>query len=295
MAIRYYAWSSIPETPGATHNRFVFCDTWAERPVTGLRVGDILYAADVGKLRTASDTTTWITPDPNSTTDTLWAAMAGTSGTPSGTNKFVTDADTRLSGGTIPAGLICLWSGLLANVPSGWALCDGTSGTPDLRDKFIKGWAAGVDPGGTGGAATHSHGVGTYAVSAHSGAAVGDHASHTHTYTEIVNHTHPVTDPGHVHAQRRNNVTTGGNTGWTAAFDTSSSSPVNDSNTGTASNTTGITTGNPVGGVASGTTAGPGATLTHSVTQPDAHTLSGSSASVNHEPTYFKLAYIMKT
>jgi len=57
----------------------------------------------------------------------------------------------------IPSGLIVMWSGTLASIPSGWNLCDGTNGTPDLRDKFIYGWTDGVDPGGTGGATTHSH------------------------------------------------------------------------------------------------------------------------------------------
>lgn len=40
---------------------------------------------------------------------------------------------------TIPSGIISLWYGTIASIPSGWALCDGTNGTPDLRDKFIVG------------------------------------------------------------------------------------------------------------------------------------------------------------
>jgi|SRR6266850_1937841 len=59
--------------------------------------------------------------------------------------------------GVIPAGLICMWSGVLASIPTGWALCDGGGGRPDLRSKFVKGAAAAVDPGVTGGAATHTH------------------------------------------------------------------------------------------------------------------------------------------
>lgn len=62
-----------------------------------------------------------------------------------------------VAGGSIPAGIIVMWAGLLASIPSGWALCDGTQGTPDLRSTFIKGAAAGVNPGATGGAATHTH------------------------------------------------------------------------------------------------------------------------------------------
>lgn len=226
-------------------------------------------------------------------------------------------AETRLAAlesasSGVPTGCIVMWSGTLASVPSGWALCDGQNGTPDLRDRFIKGWAAGVDPGGTGGSATHTpagtvsqptftgsalgthtHGTGTYAASAHSGTAVADHASHTHTYTEV---------PNHVHLLTAFPTATGGSSGFTV--DTSmSGTPANNS----------LNTANPTGGVATGTTAGPGATLTHSVTQPSAHTLSGSSEAVsagtpagsistptftgtsaNTEPAYFKLAFIIK-
>jgi len=36
-------------------------------------------------------------------------------------------------------GMIMMWSGTIATIPSGWLLCDGTNSTPDLRDKFIIG------------------------------------------------------------------------------------------------------------------------------------------------------------
>lgn len=39
----------------------------------------------------------------------------------------------------IPTGVIMMWSGSIATVPSGWGLCDGTGGKPDLRDRFIVG------------------------------------------------------------------------------------------------------------------------------------------------------------
>lgn len=141
---------------------------------------------------------------------------------------------------------------------------------------------------------THSHGTGTFAASAHSGAAVADHASHTHSVTSNVavgdhaSHTHAYTDvPNHVHVQTVNSSATGGLSGYTA--DTST-------NTAVAS---GYSTQNPTGGVATGTTqgpnaalshsvtnnavtsAGPSATLAHSVTQPSNHTLSGSSEAVS--------------
>ena len=39
----------------------------------------------------------------------------------------------------IPTGVIMMWSGTIATIPSGFALCDGSNNTPDLRDKFIVG------------------------------------------------------------------------------------------------------------------------------------------------------------
>ena len=39
----------------------------------------------------------------------------------------------------IPTGVIMMWSGTIATIPSGFALCDGNNNTPDLRDKFIVG------------------------------------------------------------------------------------------------------------------------------------------------------------
>jgi hypothetical protein len=73
----------------------------------------------------------------------------------------------------VPSGGIIMWSGVIADIPSGWLLCDGTSGTPDLRDKFLVG--AG----------------GSYVVGGQGGSADAVVVSHTHTAT--------VTDPGHSH------------------------------------------------------------------------------------------------
>lgn len=54
-------------------------------------------------------------------------------------------------------GLIAIWSGEIADIPSGWHLCDGTDGTPDLRDRFVIGAGLTYDPGDTGGSTTHTH------------------------------------------------------------------------------------------------------------------------------------------
>lgn len=52
---------------------------------------------------------------------------------------------------TIPANVGFIWPGTHASIPAGW------SRETTLDARYPKGTAAGVDPGGTGGALTHSH------------------------------------------------------------------------------------------------------------------------------------------
>jgi hypothetical protein len=107
--------------------------------------------------------------------------------------------------------------------------------------------------------AEETGGAKTKAISAHSGTAVANHASHTHTYTQV---------PNHLHTLATGTGSTGSFSQVVGTVDTSSGG-----NGGTPTQTAlGTLSGNPVGGVATGTTAGPDATLTHSVTQPDSHT-----------------------
>lgn len=86
----------------------------------------------------------------------------------------------------IPSGVITMWSGSIASIPSGWFLCDGTNGTPNLRDRFVVGAGS------------------TYAVAATGGSADAIVVSHTHTATSSV------TDPGHFHGSQYDNRTPSG-------------------------------------------------------------------------------------
>lgn len=52
----------------------------------------------------------------------------------------------------VPAGVIVMWSGSIASIPSGWFLCDGANGTPDLRSRFIVGAGSTYAVNDTGGA-----------------------------------------------------------------------------------------------------------------------------------------------
>jgi hypothetical protein len=130
--------------------------------------------------------------------------LSAGSGTPTWGNAFV-------------AGMIMMWSGTIATIPSGWLLCDGTSSTPDLRNRFIIG--AFSDDSGT--AKTTVTGTSTQTGGSKDAIVV----SHTHTATSTV------TDPGHFHTAA---VATGG-----AASGPNEDRLAASSNTGTA--TTGIT------------------------------------------------------
>lgn len=88
-----------------------------------------------------------------------------------------------------PTGGIIMWSGTIANIPSGWYLCDGTNSTPDLTDRFIVGSTTDSgsthDIGDTGGANSttlttsqlpaHTHGAGTLATDSA--------GAHSHNFT----------------------------------------------------------------------------------------------------------------
>ena len=82
----------------------------------------------------------------------------------------------------VPKGAIMLWSGDIADIPSGWALCDGTLDTPDLRNKFVMSVQSAEDPGTTGGSSSYTLSVNQLPSHSHSGT-VDSGGSHIHTGT----------------------------------------------------------------------------------------------------------------
>jgi hypothetical protein len=93
-------------------------------------------------------------------------------------------------------------------------------------------------------------GDGRFLLSADTAGVTGGSSTHTHAaHTGVINHTHPVTDPGHAHVENSNNATTGPLRGWGAADTSTNTSTATGYSTDSA--TTGITTANPAGGVAS--------------------------------------------
>lgn len=192
-------------------------------------------------------------------------------GTPSApTAAFGTNttqlATTAFVQASIPSGVIVMWSGSIASIPSGWLLCNGSSGTPDLRDRFIVGAGS------------------SYAVAATGGTAEAIVVSHTHTASSsstfsgsaLGTHTHTATDLGHTHTD----TGTAGVFGTTSGPD-SVQNYQNTHNTGTGYANISVaaaSAGTPSGSVSTSTTI----------------SSTGSSGTNANLPPYYALAYIMK-
>jgi hypothetical protein len=136
-------------------------------------------------------------------TPTAPTAAVGTNTTQLATTAFVQAA--------IPSGIITMWSGSTASVPSGWFLCDGNNGTPDLRDRFVVGAGS------------------SYAVAATGGSKDAIVVSHTHSATSSVS------DPGHLHS-----IASWGSTGFNPGGSITASTQVQNASMNTNSATTGI-------------------------------------------------------
>ena len=95
----------------------------------------------------------------------------------------------------MPSKGVIMFSGEIADIPSGWYLCDGNNSTPDLRDKFIMGAGGTYDVGDTGGNASinlyHRHQVNSHG---HNFASEGDHG---HNFSSEAPGTSGVGDHAH--------------------------------------------------------------------------------------------------
>lgn len=91
-----------------------------------------------------------------------------------GTRSWVTPPDGFVSG------MIMMWSGSIATIPTGWVLCDGTNSTPNLQNRFVigAGDTYAVDAIGDGSVPGHNHSEGTLATNAT--------GAHDHTYSIFV-------------------------------------------------------------------------------------------------------------
>ena len=184
--------------------------------------------------------------------NTVW--HAGNDGSGSGLDADTVDGQHASALG-VPSGVICMWSGTNANIPSGWYLCDGTNGTPDLRDRFIVGSGSSYTTGNTGGAASVTLTTAQMPSHTHSG------PSHTHSFSGT-------TSSSGAHSFAARNSYSGWN-GAAAGNGGQRYTLGGPNHTHTFSGTTGS---------ASGTTGS-----------------AGSGSSHENRPPYYALAYIMKS
>jgi hypothetical protein len=198
-------------------------------------------------------------------TPTAPTASAATNTTQLATTAFV---QTALSA-AFTSGMIMMWSGTIATIPTGWVLCNGSNSTPDLRNKFVIGAhtdSAGVAYTTVTGSNTQSGGTKDAIV-----------VSHTHTATS--------TDSGHTHFMAHDSAASSGN-----------SSTLTSSNTFTAARN--AFPGAFYEGYASGstsTTANVGLTSSTAATITTTNSTEGSSGTNQNLPPYYALAFIMKT
>ncbi|MGJ5643195.1 phage baseplate protein [Formosa sp. S-31] len=81
-----------------------------------------------------------------------------------------------------------LYSGVIADIPTGWQLCDGTNNTPDLRGQFIVGYNPDDDDynaiGKTGGEKKHTLSIAEMPAHDHGGLS-GYSGAHSHTVPNV--------------------------------------------------------------------------------------------------------------
>ena len=177
---------------------------------------------------------------------------------------------------TIPdafsTGMIILWSGTTATIPSGWALCNGSLGTPNLVDRFIVGAGSTYPTGSTGGTSdatlvSHSHTISSSSANA---------GNHTHTLSGSTggagSHSHTYSKPSGS-AKFQSGGTVGGGSAITSSSSTSTSSVGNHTHSVSGSTST---TGNH----------------NHSITSTCGS--AGTNGTDKNLPPYYALAYIMR-
>jgi microcystin-dependent protein len=206
----------------------------------------------------------------------------------------------------VPSGVIAMWSGSIASIPSGWVLCDGLNSTPDLRDRFIVGAGNTYAVADTGGAdsvtlaetnlPSHTHSV--------SGTTASDGA-HTHNVSGNTSNT-----GAHSHSGSTSNTGSHGhNLNTSGAYRVAFPGSSNTYNAGAEGTGRGGTIASAISAGAHShnfNTSNTGAhshTLSGTADSAGAHTHSFSTTSgatgggTAHEnrPPYYALAYIMKT
>ena len=117
-------------------------------------------AVETDKIKNLNVTTGKIADDAVTTdklANSINTTIAGKANTGANLSTFTNDTNyinLTQAAGVFVTGMIMMWSGTEAAIPSGWVMCDGNNGTPDLRARFIVGHGSGYTSGTTGGVLT---------------------------------------------------------------------------------------------------------------------------------------------
>lgn len=195
--------------------------------------------------------------------------------------------------GSIPKGIICMWSGSVSDIPSGWHLCNGEDGTPDLSGRFVVASGGKYAIGDTGGKDNitdviyHSHSGTATTVTNNTTKSVSISSSGSHNHTNITtdskgSHSHTIRHYGYYKAEGNNKKCMS----WDTITNDGSTNSFNCDPAGSHAHTFSITgSGNH--------------THTFDLYSPaHNHALSinsaGSVGSIDNRPMYYALAFIMK-
>lgn len=192
-------------------------------------------------------------------------------------------ATTAYVNSVLPYGMIVMWSGSVATIPTGWQLCNGSNNTPDLRNQFIVGAGSGYAVGATGGASSVSLSTGNMPAHTHSfnnTTSTGVAGEHSHSLSITVS------DPGHDHVFKGGN-SLGGDQSIYVAYAGGAGAGVSYAGSGSIDHST------------TGITASGGANSTgshqHSISISGSTGSNGSGNAFNILPPYYALCFIMKT
>ena len=115
---------------------------------TNFTAKDSLPSGNAGKIIKGAEIDTEFTAIASaisSKADLNSPALTGTPTAPTGaaatnTTQLATTAFVQTAlASAFSTGMIMMWSGSIATIPTGWALCNGSNGTPDLRNRFVIG------------------------------------------------------------------------------------------------------------------------------------------------------------
>jgi hypothetical protein len=117
-------------------------------------------------------------------------------GTPSAPTPAITANTTQLATtafvhNLFPRGIVLMWSGAIADIPTGWALCNGSNGTPNMVNRFVVGAGSTYAVGATGGGSAVTVSTATAGAHNHTGVVSGTSLSinqmppHTHDFYNV--------------------------------------------------------------------------------------------------------------